>query len=241
MCLAGCSDYPESCESCRSIKHSRHTRVLDSSVSNILWLNGLCLLAFQFEARVCLSWSLVLGGGFVWLLHADSFCLSLCLFRVLENSRKICYRQHRVASFTLQRSQTYKLAHTELELSACRAIYQGHECPGQPNACPRPCQSSSVCHFASQCPCPWQCQFNTRLLRVFAQPNAIRVQLCGVQKCLPGTNPPQKTYCQNVVIVGVFGWMEWIIAENKSLKSNKDFAVILRLPFIIVKYLLRPK
>lgn len=133
------------------------------------------------------------------------------------------------------------LAHTELELSACRAIYQGHECPGQPNACPRPCQSSSVCHFASQCPCPWQCQFNTRLLRVFAQPNAIRVQLCGVQKCLPGTNPPQKTYCQNVVIVGVFGWMEWIIAENKSLKSNKDFAVILRLPFIIVKYLLRPK
>lgn len=117
MCLAGCSDYPESCESCRSIKHSRHTRVLDLSVSNILWLNGLCLLAFQFEARVCLSWSLVLGGGFVWLLHPDSFCLSLCLFRVLENSRKICYRQHRVASFTLQRSQAYTLAHTELELS----------------------------------------------------------------------------------------------------------------------------
>lgn len=92
------------------------------SARNILWLNGLCLLCFQFLARVlqtpfcALFWACIqLGGGwmpltfgaslalFLSLSHSLSVYMTVSLFVCLSAVGKICYKAF--ASFTHHWSQ----------------------------------------------------------------------------------------------------------------------------------------
>lgn len=110
-----------------------HLTRTGSSVRNILWLNGLCLLCFQFRARVCqhllyhvswpwwwlpLTFARLSGSLWVWLF----VCSTVCLLA------KICYRA--LGSYTLRRSQT---AQQFIKVSCCSN--SSWSCPRQPSEC----------------------------------------------------------------------------------------------------------
>lgn len=168
----------------RHYEQPPHTSVLESSVSNILWLNGLCLLAFQSEARVrrlgeSPATFLVLvqhtyihmyieWWWFVWL------SVLFCLFVACLSSRNLLQgnsRQFHASPEAANAHETQGASSAGPFIKDTRVSWTAHRLSMSLNS-RLLCASCPACPFSV--PCSWQCQFNTRLL--FAQPKAMRFE-----------------------------------------------------------------